>query len=622
MAEELKIVLEVEGANKVTTALDNTSEALKNTADEAKKAGTALNNNLAKGTGQANTAITNLNRVVQDVPFGFIGISNNLGPLVDSFTALKQSTGSSGQAFKTLLSSLTGPAGIGLAFAAITTAISFAQIGFRNWIKTAEEAKQKADETAKSLNNVIAPLSKEKTEIDEIIYLLNNETLSRKQRNEAIKELQKLSPEYFANLNNEKATIDQINLAYEKYASNITNVITAELKRKEIEKLQQRLLELQDKSAKAGEREIYINGKLTKVTNAVYADNQKQLSFRERQQRMIEGTVGLLDDEVNEYRNLSLQIKGLISELGKLEGGKKFDKVIAPEKIKKAKKELESFDTVLIKTLQGLRDQEQISIAIDNSTIDEQIKIVKDTINKAIKDYNLPSNDQRVIVLSAILDELEATKAVEDGANNIKKNIENKKQFRIKQKIIPEIQTEGIDVKKLEKELTSILNQTFINIGKSIGETLGNALTGAAKLGDVFKGIFNALANGVKAMGEKMIELGVLALMLKVSLSQIFENPGLAIAVGIGLVALGQALNNLTTSKFAVGTRFAPGGMALVGERGPEMVSLPRGSQVLPAAQTSAMLGGKNQVEVVGVLRGQDIYFSNKKYSQSYNRQT
>jgi len=33
---------------------------------------------------------------------------------------------------------------------------------------------------------------------------------------------------------------------------------------------------------------------------------------------------------------------------------------------------------------------------------------------------------------------------------------------------------------------------------------------------------------------------------------------------------------------FAAGTNFAPGGMALVGERGPELVNLPRGAQVIP----------------------------------------
>ena len=43
---------------------------------------------------------------------------------------------------------------------------------------------------------------------------------------------------------------------------------------------------------------------------------------------------------------------------------------------------------------------------------------------------------------------------------------------------------------------------------------------------------------------------------------------------------------------FANGTNNAPGGMALVGERGPELVNLPRGSQVRTASDTSRMMGG------------------------------
>lgn len=63
-------------------------------------------------------------------------------------------------------------------------------------------------------------------------------------------------------------------------------------------------------------------------------------------------------------------------------------------------------------------------------------------------------------------------------------------------------------------------------------------------------------------------------------------------------MALDQAINSLFGSlfggasgggnslfslpKFADGTNYAPGGMAIVGERGPELVNLPRGSQVVP----------------------------------------
>ncbi|PKB19660.1 hypothetical protein B0I00_1900 [Novosphingobium kunmingense] len=51
--------------------------------------------------------------------------------------------------------------------------------------------------------------------------------------------------------------------------------------------------------------------------------------------------------------------------------------------------------------------------------------------------------------------------------------------------------------------------------------------------------------------------------------------------------ALGSALK---IPGFATGTQFAPGGLALVGERGPEFVNLPRGARVHTASDTRDML--------------------------------
>ncbi|HMR51183.1 MAG TPA: phage tail tape measure protein [Amaricoccus sp.] len=62
-----------------------------------------------------------------------------------------------------------------------------------------------------------------------------------------------------------------------------------------------------------------------------------------------------------------------------------------------------------------------------------------------------------------------------------------------------------------------------------------------------------------------------------------------------GISGLGTALK---LPGFANGTPFAPGGLALVGERGPELVNLPRGSQVIP----NHALGGAQAVHVtVGI---------------------
>jgi hypothetical protein len=52
--------------------------------------------------------------------------------------------------------------------------------------------------------------------------------------------------------------------------------------------------------------------------------------------------------------------------------------------------------------------------------------------------------------------------------------------------------------------------------------------------------------------------------------------------------------------KFASGTDFAPGGLSLVGEKGPELVNLPRGSQVIPNNVLRSGANGGTSVSVGG----------------------
>ncbi len=63
--------------------------------------------------------------------------------------------------------------------------------------------------------------------------------------------------------------------------------------------------------------------------------------------------------------------------------------------------------------------------------------------------------------------------------------------------------------------------------------------------------------------------------------------------LGIGSDAATAPAPDLTgveTPVYAAGTDFHPGGLALVGEEGPELVNLPRGSSVTPAGKTAAIL--------------------------------
>ena len=75
---------------------------------------------------------------------------------------------------------------------------------------------------------------------------------------------------------------------------------------------------------------------------------------------------------------------------------------------------------------------------------------------------------------------------------------------------------------------------------------------------------------------------------------------------------------------FATGTNFAPGGWAMVGERGPELVNLPRGSQVLPANETANRVSNSAPVTInnyVTVNSEQDIVSLTERILSQIRRQ-
>jgi len=69
-------------------------------------------------------ALNSLSLVAQDLPFGFIGIQNNLPSVISSFGELTREAGGVGGALKQLGSSLVGPAGLFLAFSVTTSIIT------------------------------------------------------------------------------------------------------------------------------------------------------------------------------------------------------------------------------------------------------------------------------------------------------------------------------------------------------------------------------------------------------------------------------------------------------------------------------------------------------------------
>lgn len=621
MAEEIKIVASAVGFDQVQKGLNNTTTALKTTAEQAQKTGQALNSSLKPGAGQATQSLTNLSRIAQDAPFGFIAIQNNISPLIESFGRLKTETGTTGGALKSLVGALAGPAGLGLAVSVGTALLT-------TFASKMGKSKEETDAFTKSLNSAKQSATTTAVNLQSLIKVAQDETKSNEQRNEALNRANKIMGDYgekltLANIATEKITkqtelFTQALIAEAlaaKYADKVAELTIKQAEaRLALAKNEQFLAKIRKQVA--GEQ-INLNTGTTKSSSllAIAQGNvvKEQENLNEATRQLNE-TTRLL----NESQNIATQNFG---DIGK--------------KAKGSAKEIETVESVLAKLRKNLADENLLSRILGTPRFDKiqkDFSLVEGAITTLVQKFNLTPSDNRLLKLQIQISNLQsALKPAEilKFATKTKAEIEKGFQQLKGVKILPEISVEGgvKNIKNLENLTESIgtfFENAAVDIATNFGETLGRVITGNATFGDFFSGLFNTLGKAVQSLGQDLIKIGAAAIVAKLALDQVLANPFAAIAAGVALVALGSLISQATNKqRFAVGTRNAPGGMALVGERGPELVNLPRGSQVIPAAQTSNMMGGVGgSIEVFGILRGQDIYFSNKKYSQTYGRTT
>ncbi|QAZ46145.1 phage tail length tape measure family protein [Mesorhizobium sp. Pch-S] len=102
-----------------------------------------------------------------------------------------------------------------------------------------------------------------------------------------------------------------------------------------------------------------------------------------------------------------------------------------------------------------------------------------------------------------------------------------------------------------------------------------DAITGARKLSDVLKELGTRFAS----------------MLLNSGFDMLFK-PKSGNSSGGSFGSVFDLIGKFITGSFANGTSSAPGGLAVVGERGRELVNLPRGSQVVPNDITEKLIGG------------------------------
>jgi phage-related protein len=161
------------------------------------------------------------------------------------------------------------------------------------------------------------------------------------------------------------------------------------------------------------------------------------------------------------------------------------------------------------------------------------------------------------------------------------------------------------------------LSAAWRTITGAIGKVLGDLSKTFTSIWDgivaTVRGAWDSVSSAIKGGINTVISLinGVLRFMndIRVEIPSV-SIPGTDVKVGGGAF---DPFSMAMIPRLAVGARGFAGGLAMVGEQGPELVRLPRGSDVFTAADTRAIGAGRMEV----IVRDPDRGLARGGYSQA-----
>jgi hypothetical protein len=157
----------------------------------------------------------------------------------------------------------------------------------------------------------------------------------------------------------------------------------------------------------------------------------------------------------------------------------------------------------------------------------------------------------------------------------------------------------GYSVEQLQDALKALQNKEFEEAFKGF-EVAANDNADAIEIANV------RIVDSFKDTAEKSISV-LQGLASAIKGGGFLDILGAVINVGLQLGSIGAFGKGIQTNinAHANGTNFAPGGLSLVGERGPELVNLPRGSKVTP---NNKLGGGGNVYNINGVITTDEFW--------------
>lgn len=399
-------------------------------------------------------------------------------------------------------------------------------------IQQAKIEKLSSEITASATSIIV----QQRSALEQLLNTAKNKLLSDKERQSAIKEINRLSPEYLGNITLEGIETDKTRKAVDLYTEALLRGAKARAAQEKLTEITKKQIENEFKAIQAREQlnkqdaewkknqtdNIALQEQRNKLMALSSGPLMEQLSKAQkaRNQEEIDFLNKIINDN-HEYLSLINSINGSQQVANAiLKERKKIEDIAAPKTAGTSGNTNQAFDDEIAKLQQFI----QLVATTPGQIADAKKQIEALEFQKALA--------------------LDPTSLIEvDGFEDRLKQISN---------VYTEFKTTMVDVGQLIGEAIENLK---VDLAVGFGEMLGSVIAGTSKLGDMFQGVLGIVADFMVNLGKQLIAVGIATTAFKKATISL-QGP-LAIAAGIVLVAAGSAFKN-TMQK---GPAFRDGGI-------------------------------------------------------------
>jgi hypothetical protein len=645
------------GVKTATSQLDQLGNAAQSTAPKFEQ--------LGKATSRYNAIGIDFARVIQDAPFGIIGVGNNITQLAQSFSGLGKAGDSLSSRLQLAFGQIFSSGNLlVLAVSAITTVWTLYEQGAFKSEEATKSLREKLDEFKESLDGVkkatlegqIAA-QKEISNYKLLQIQAENTNISIEKRLEAVNELRKQYPDYLKNLSDEQILAGKVGEAYNKLTNDILALAKAKAFSAQIDKntsdsltlllqeeergiqILQKRAELQALVAQKGRGEQggqFVSGQdvglagqirdiiseIDSLTKETITSSKERVRLAEQNFKLEAQIVGFSSQGANFAKQTGKEIDANTDKLKKYSQG--WDEYNLQQ---------ESANFLANKYSVTQKDLEKNIRGVLTAIPKEPVRIISD--DEALQAYNDELLKTQKAAYQVSLELMRGSDSAFKFSDNLDKI--SGKNVKIKLDVegfgdeqvgptpfqnfldsvalqldrLPELEQRVADFAKTINELIATnVTDAFIDLGYTIGETLASG-------GNVLKAIGGSLlksfARFLGQFGEQLIAYGVAAGAFG-KLSVALATPGaaiiaapLAIAAGVALTAIAGVIGGL--GKKGMGGGGGGGGGGSAGAGG--------GSQFTGLGAQGGLFAQNRDLNGELVVRGQDLVYV---FGQANNR--